>query len=90
MEIFTATQLVIPLSQVILLLIFSTIALFFGRLRLALLINYCFTLYWGYIANLDMFRDGGMANLNTYTFIYFGIGLIIVLLAMIGLIVHKE
>jgi hypothetical protein len=40
MEIFTSTQLAVPLLQVILLLILSTIALLVGRLRLALFINY--------------------------------------------------
>jgi hypothetical protein len=90
MEIFTSTQLAIPMFQVILLLSLSTIALLIGRLRLALFINYCFTLYWGYVANLDLFRTGAMVNLNRYTFIYFGIGLVIVLLAMIGLMSHRE
>lgn len=90
MELFTSTQLAIPLFQVILLLILSTIALLIGRLRLALFINYCFTLYWGYVANLDPFRAGAMVNLNAFTFIYFGIGLVIFLLAMIGLFTHRE
>ena len=90
MEIFTSTQLAIPMFQVILLLSLSTIALLIGRLRLALFINYCFTLYLGYVANLDLFRTGAMVNLNRYTFIYLGIGLVIVLLAMIGLMSHRE
>jgi len=90
MKLFTSTQLVIPMFQVILLLILSTIALLIGRLRLALFINYCFTLYWAYVANLDLLKTGGIVNLNAFTFIYFGIGIVIVLLAMIGLMLHHE
>ena len=90
MELFMSTQLAIPMFQVILLLILSTIALLIGRLRLALFINYCFTLYWGYVANLDLLKTGGIVNLNAFTFIYFGIGLVIVLLAMTGLMLHRE
>ena len=90
MEIFTSTQLVVPALQVVLLLILSTIALLVGRLRLALFINYCFTLYWGYVANFDLFVAQGVMNLNYHTFIYFGIGLVILFLAVIGLIMHNR
>jgi hypothetical protein len=90
MEIFTSTQLTIPLIQVILLLILSTIVLLFGFLRLALFINYCFILYWGYIANLDLFTATDVAKMNGYTFLYFGGGVVIILLAMLGLFAHRE
>jgi hypothetical protein len=90
MEIFTSTQLAIPLLQVILLLVLSTIALLIGRLRLALFINYCFTLYWGYVANLDLFTATDVSKMNGYTFLYFGGGVVIILLAMIGLFAHHE
>ena len=90
MEIITSTQLVVPALQVVLLLILSTIALLFGRLRLALFINYCFTVYWGYVANFDLFTAQGVNKLTGYTFLYFGIGLVIILLASIGLITHRS
>ena len=91
MEVFTSTQLVIPTMQVVLLLALSTGALLFGHLKLALLINYCFTLYWGYVANVDVFSTGGMMRLNNHTFLYyFGFGLAVVLLAMIGFATHRE
>lgn len=89
MEIITSTQLAVPTLQVILLLILSTIALLVGRLRLALFINYCFTLYWGYVANFDLFIAQGVVKLNGYTVLYFSIGIVIILLASIGLITHR-
>ena len=88
-EFFTSTQLAIPLSHVIMLLVLSTGALLFGRLKLALVINYCFTLYWGYIINIDLFTSGGLLKLNTFTILYFGFGIVILILALIGLM-HRE
>ena len=90
MELFTTTQLSIPTMQVVLLLTLSTGALLIGRLKLALLVNYCFTLYWGYVANLDLFNAGGMIGLNNYTFLYFGFGIGVILLAMIGFVTHHN
>ena len=90
MEVFTTTQLTIPTMQVVLLLALSTGALLIGRLKLALLINYCFTLYWGYVASLDLFSGGGVMRLNNYTLLYFGFGLAVVLLAVIGFITYRD
>jgi hypothetical protein len=86
MELFLDTKLVVPLFQVALLLVFSTVALLFGRMKLALIINYCFTLYWGFFLNVDFFSDKGDLVFNSYSFAYFGFGLLIVALAVIGLL----
>jgi hypothetical protein len=43
-ELITATQLSIPLLLVASLLTLTTLSLVFGRIKLALLISYCFTL----------------------------------------------
>lgn len=90
MEVYTSAQLTIPMIQVVLLLALSTGALLLGRFRLALLINYCFTLYWGYVANMGLFTAKEVSKLNGYSFIYFSFGIVVVLLAMIGLITHRE
>ena len=49
MEFFSLTKLAIPVTQMALLIAMNTIALLFGRIKLALLITYLFTLYWGYV-----------------------------------------
>jgi len=90
MEIITSTQLTVSTLQLILLLILSTIALLIGHLRLALFINYCFTLYWGYVVNFDLFVAQGVNKLTGYTVLYFSIGAVIILLASIGLISHRK
>jgi hypothetical protein len=64
MEIFSMTEISIPITQMVLLLLLSTGALFFGKLKLALLINYLFTLYWGYGINKDFLADSGFQHLS--------------------------
>jgi hypothetical protein len=41
--------------QIIALLLISTLALLFGKIKLALLGNYLFGLYWAYIFKWDFF-----------------------------------
>jgi len=90
METLLDTQLSVPLSQVALLLGLSTLILLFGRVKLALIINYCFTLYWGFFLNPSFRSDLGELMLNTYTYVYIGVGLIIVFLALIGFLSSKD
>ena len=89
MEMLMSGTVVVPLVQLMLLLILSTLALLFGRIRLALLVNYCFTFYWGYFLNIDFFTDGG-AILNVNTFVYFAIGFVVLLIALFTLCCHRE
>ena len=86
MEIFSMTEISIPVTQMVLLLLLSTGALFFGKLKLALLINYFFTLYWGYGINRDFLVGSGFQHLSGFTILYVGFGLIIAAVALISLI----
>jgi hypothetical protein len=90
MELFLSSHLSIPLFQVTLLLLLSTMTLLFGRLKLGLLINYCFTMYWGYMLNLDIFTNNGTLVLSKFTFAYLGFGCIIICLALIGFLTHRD
>jgi hypothetical protein len=90
MEIITSTQLTVPTFQMVLLLALSTIALLIGRLRIALIINYGFTLYWGYVLNYDLFMAQGVDNVTGYTVLYFSIGIVVAMLASVGLIMHHK
>ena len=84
MEFFYSMELSIPVVQIILLLILSSLALLFGRKKLALIINFLFTMYWGYFLSIDHFTLSGLKEIDHYFIIYFGIGLLIVILALIG------
>ena len=89
MDIFLSTQVSIPIMQIALLLGLSTLALIFGRMKLALLINYCFTLYWGYVSNLSVLSEGGL-KLDSFSFFYLGFGLIIIVLALVGFFYYRD
>jgi hypothetical protein len=90
MEFFFSTELAVPISQISLLLVFSTFALLFARVKLALIINYVFTLYWGYGFNREQLLSSGIEKIDYFTPFYFGFGLLIVILAMIGFLTNPN
>jgi len=90
MDIFFNAELSVPLFQILFLLLFSTIALLFGKVRLALLINYIFTFYWAYIFNRESLIGMGLQKFDYYTATYFLFGLCIFLFAMIGFLFQKN
>lgn len=90
MEFFQITQLAVPLSHVAVLLTLSTIALLLGRVKLALLVNYLFTLYWGFIFNRELLVGSDLEKLDHFTTLYFGFGALIIILALIGFLTHRD
>ena len=84
MELLYSTELAIPLYQVGLLLLLSSLALFAGKTQVALLINYLFVLYWGYWLNREAVLGYGIPQLDLFTACYFGFGALIIILAVIG------
>ena len=90
MDIFYSTELVIPLYQVALLLALTTLGLLFNRVRIALIINYLFVLYWGYWINREAILGKGTPALDLFTLCYFGFGILIVILALIGFLNRTE
>jgi len=87
-EFLQTTETIIPIWQIMLLLLLSTGALLFGRVKLALIINYIFTLNWGYISNQDYIFENveHAANITT---VYFGLGVLIAILAAAGFLLQK-
>jgi len=84
MEILYSTELTIPMYQVGLLLLLSSLALFAGKTKLALIINYLFVLYWGYWLNRQAILGDSLVQLDLFTACYFGFGIVIIILALIG------
>lgn len=84
METLYATELSVPLYQVCLLLVLSTLVLFVGKVKLALLINYTFVLYWGYWLSREKVLASNVFEIDSFTIGYFGFGLLIIILALIG------
>ena len=90
MDFFSSMEISVPLSQIVLMLSFSTLALLWGRVKLALLVNYLFTLYWGYIWNRELLVGTNLEKVEYVHSFYFGFGLIIVILALIGFLSRRE
>ncbi len=90
MDIFFNAELAVPLFQILILLLSSTLALLFGKVRLALLVNYIFTFYWAYIFNRDSLMEMGLQKFDYYTIVYFLFGLCIFLFAMVGFLFQKN
>jgi hypothetical protein len=84
MGFFSLTELTIPATQMALLLTINTMALLFGRTKLALLVTYLFTLYWGYVLNREFLVEAASKNFANFTWVYFGFGLLVVFFSLAG------
>jgi hypothetical protein len=89
LDFFTETKVIIPITQIVLFLTISTLALLFGRAKLALVVNYLFALYWGYLCNLELYTDLFQSS-EYIVYIYFGFGVIIALLAVLGFVTQAH
>jgi hypothetical protein len=90
MDSWIMMPLNVPLLHVAMLLAFNTLALLGGRLKLALLVNYLFALYWGYVSNRELFVGAEIEKLSYFDAAYFGFGLAIVLLAGFGFMLRHD
>ena len=90
LDFFNSTEISIPVIQVALLLIISTLSLLFGRIKLALLTNYLFAFYWGYVQNRENLIGTSIEKISYFNLFYFLFGFVIVVLAMIGFLARTE
>lgn len=87
MDLFYCTELAVPVAQLVLLLICTTVALLFGRIKLALIVNYLFALFWGYFLNRDLLIG---EEVSYFIYIYVLFGLAVVFLAAVGFLIHRD
>jgi hypothetical protein len=90
METIMSTVVEIPMNHIAIVLSISTLALIFGHIKLAVLINYCFIIYSGRLWDLNIFGDPAASNLNAPAIAFTGIWIIIVLLAAVSLAFHRD
>jgi len=83
MEFFHSNQLAVPLAQMLLLLALSSVCLFLRRIKLGLLINYLFVLYWGFLSNQEFLASHNL-NGTLFTATYFLVGMALVVVAVIS------
>lgn len=89
MEVLYTTELTIPMYQVGLLMVLTTLGLLFSRIKLALLINFLFALYWGYWLNRENVIGTGIPEIDAFTIGYFGFGFLIVIFVVIGFMLES-
>jgi len=90
METIMSTIVEIPMNHIVIVLSISTIALIFGHIKLTVLINYCFIVYSGRLWDLNVFGDPAAPDLNAPAIAFTGIWIIIVLLAAVSLVFHRN
>jgi hypothetical protein len=90
LEFIGSVNFCAPFYQIALLLGLSTIALFFGNPRIALLINYLFTLYWAYVFDRAYILEAGTKQWPLFPWLYFGFGFAVFLLAIFGFFLKKD
>lgn len=90
MESILATEMAVPLNQIMFLMVIITVALLFGYLRLGLFFAYVFVFYWGNIFNIQDAFNSAEPDVAAVSFMFVGFGLVIVFLAMVGFLLNRE
>lgn len=90
MNVIMSAVTEIPMTHIVAVLLTSTVILIFGKLKLALLVNYFFIFYSGHLWDFAVFGNTGSSDVNTSNFAFAGFLIIIVFLAALSLMLHKE
>jgi len=89
MEILNETYIYVPMLQIMGLLLLNTLLIIIRKQGWAMVINFLFIVYWGYILNMDrLMNDGGPGGY--YLGAYFGIGLVLTVFASLGFIFNRH
>jgi hypothetical protein len=90
MEGIYATQVSIPLFQMMVVLGLVSISLILGHIKLSMLIGYCSILYWSGIWYWPLFVESNTWKLNGTAFLMTAFMIIIVVFSALSLIYHKD
>jgi hypothetical protein len=69
-------EISIPIWQVCLFMLLISVFMLFGRLRLSLLTSYCFSFFWVFIVNKEVFTK--QDNQTLYGMAFFVCGLLVI------------
>ncbi len=89
MESIWSMDVAVPFSSILAVVLISTGGLIFGRLKLALLVQYGFLVYWGRLWDITIFSDSA-SWLSGRTLLITGVCFILLLFVVLGLTVHRE
>lgn len=90
METLLAAELTIPLKQIALLVTLSTFLFVFGKVKLALLLNYAYAFYWCISADLPWHSELDPARLNNAPFLLIGFFFLVVFFVTITMPLSHE
>jgi hypothetical protein len=84
------TSISVPLLQIVLFLTAGSLSLVLGKFKLSLIIFYCGMLYWGFFLNPELRNPEGNFEMDAFTLVFLGFGVVILFLALIGLFTHQD
>ena len=85
MENLHEMQLTIPVAHMAFFVALLSFCLLFARYKLGLSITFCFTFYWGFIYNKDVFFSSFEGS-SPFLFIYFFSGFLLILFALFSFV----
>ena len=85
MENLHEMQLTIPVAHMALFVGLISFCLLFARYKLGLSITFCFTFYWGFIYNKEVFFTNFEGS-SPFLFVYFLSGFLLLLFALFSFI----
>lgn len=85
MENLHDMQLTIPVAHMALFVALLSFCLLFARYKLGLSITFCFTFYWGFIYNKDVFFTSFEGS-SPFLLIYFLSGFLLILFALFSFV----
>ncbi|HQL00747.1 MAG TPA: hypothetical protein PK090_08235 [Smithellaceae bacterium] len=90
MENLIMTEFCVPLNQLMLLLGIMTVALLFGYAKFGLMACYGFLFYWANVFSIRSTVENSDPSLATSSFLFLGFSLVIIFLALVGFLLHKQ
>jgi hypothetical protein len=85
MENLQDIQLTIPVAHMALFIALISFSMLFARYKLGLSITFCFTFYWGFIYNKDVFFTSFEGS-SPFLLLYFFSGFLLLLFALFSFV----
>ncbi len=89
MESIWSMDVVVPFSSILAAVLISTAGVIFGRLKLAMIVQFGFLVYWGRLWDITIFSDSA-SWLSGRTLLISGVCFILLVFVVLGLTVHRE
>ncbi len=83
MDALMSAEMTVPVYQLAILVIIVIFSLLLAKPKLGLIVTFLFVMYWGYWSNLTT-MVGAPLHFDVFTLLYFGFGIVITLLALLG------